>query len=306
MTKVLGGAERENGPTTPATEKGRITLSVSATNSAVNTRNDEAANHILREEISFVWCAVGQGVGAMRNRRCVAAQRRFTMAEDPEKEELRLLLAAARLEVAAAHAARETAEKDAFFSRMLSISSSSAADSSSGSDVARRGAPEPVASDLVRVFEGLPAAPSCVSQWAAFCALHKDSWEQPRGAKLDENRDIHPSVRILLATACSPELRVWSNEIAADNVARAEIRPDFSVTHQRDAALSLLGALVQVEVKLPQKLEAGVRQLACYLRRRVYKLCCELGALGGRLATACNCGWQRAVHAVLAQRDAAV
>ena len=82
----------------------------------------------------------------------------------------------------------------------------------------------------------------------------------------------------------SPELRVWSNEIAADNVARAEIRPDFSVTHQRDAALSLLGALVQVEVKLPQKLDAGVQQLACYLRRRVYKLCCERHARSERVA----------------------
>jgi hypothetical protein len=44
--------------------------------------------------------------------------------------------------------------------------------------------------------------------------------------------------------------------------------------------VSIIGALIIAEVKLPGDLNAAVRQTCAYLRRRVYKLCCERRARG--------------------------
>jgi hypothetical protein len=73
---------------------------------------------------------------------------------------------------------------------------------------------------------------------------------------------------------------VWGNVIAEDDVPCAKIRPDFSITHARDAAVSVIGALLAVEVKLLGNLDDAVTQTCAYLRRRVYKICCEREARG--------------------------
>jgi hypothetical protein len=75
-------------------------------------------------------------------------------------------------------------------------------------------------------------------------------------------------------------LRVWHDKPAPDDVKRAHVRPDFLLTDDRDAAASAVGALLVVEVKLPGDLNAAERQTRAYLRRRVYKLCCEADARG--------------------------
>jgi len=59
-----------------------------------------------------------------------------------------------------------------------------------------------------------------------------------------------------------------------------KVRPDFLLTHVRDASASTVGAAVVVEVKLPGCIGDAVVQLCAYLRRRVYKLCCERYARG--------------------------
>jgi hypothetical protein len=99
----------------------------------------------------------------------------------------------------------------------------------------------------------------------------------PAAAALDENADVHPAVEwVLRAAAVACGLRVWHERKTADCVEGAPVRPDFTLTGDRDAAPSTIGALVIVEAKLPGNLANAVKQVAAYLRRRVFRLCLEL------------------------------
>jgi hypothetical protein len=91
---------------------------------------------------------------------------------------------------------------------------------------------------------------------------------------------VHPTIAALLGALKPAGLRLWHDNFADDDVAAARIRPDFCATHVRDAAASTLGAALIVEVKLPGTLKLAARQARIYLRRRVYKICCERNERG--------------------------
>ena len=180
------------------------------------------------------------------------------------------------------------AEKEMFFIAMRAISSSSSSDTSSKVDVARRHAPEPNAAIIDRLLDDFPVCDegglfdegALFAAWAAFRARHIAEWQQPR-AKLRENRDVHPSIRWLLdAVVPHGMLRVWHDVAAPDDVRRAHVRPDFTLTVARDAAPSTIGALLFVEVKKPGFIVDAAYQACAFARRRVFKLCCEADARG--------------------------
>ena len=179
----------------------------------------------------------------------------------------------------AAEVAQRAAEMDDFLSRMRGICSSTASESSSNTDKERRGAPEPQQVPLAALLDGAEILPSAFSAaadaWAAFKTSHAHSWAPPPTAKVDENLHVHPTIARLLRPLVPPHLRLWCNVITVDDVGKAEVKPDFSFTHQRDAMLSLLGSVLLVEVKLPGALLHATRQAIAYARRRMFKLCCE-------------------------------
>ena len=182
----------------------------------------------------------------------------------------------------------EAALKETFFTRMLAISSSSAPDTPSKTDERRRGAPTPpsleVPDELLAEFFAEADDAAVAAAWAAFCARHAAVWRAPpAGPRLKENRDVHPSIAAVLDAVVPAGLRVWRDKSAPDDVASAHVRPDFTLTGVRDAAPSTIGALLFAEVKLPGALDAAAFQVRAYLRRRVYKLCCEADARGEAL-----------------------
>lgn len=207
------------------------------------------------------------------------------MASSLSVEELTSLLASANARADSERARAETLAKEVFFTSMRAISSSSAADTSSRSDVARRGAPEPCVDVGDVLNEGFPLSDETAvcDAWASFCARHAASWKRPKGAKVKENRDVHPTIQWLLEAivhAPSPALRVWHDAAAPDDIKRAHVRPDFTLTVLRDAAPSTIGAALFVEVKKPGHIDDAVCQACTYARRRVFKLCCEADARG--------------------------
>lgn len=177
---------------------------------------------------------------------------------------------------------RIAAEKGWFFALMMGMSSSASGDTASNTDATRRGAPEPIIVSEADFFRGFPdlAAADTQALWVAFGARHSATWKRPSRANLDENRDIHPSIFALLLVVASAFLRVWGNVFAEDDIDRAKIQPDFTATDVRDSSASTIGALIIIEVKLPGDLTRAVRQTCTYLRRRVYKTCCERDARG--------------------------
>jgi len=192
---------------------------------------------------------------------------------------------AERTRADAADARAEAAAKENFFTAMRSISSSASADTTSRTDTARRGAPEAEFEEGGDVLRG--AAPdvdegAVRAAWAVFLARHAASWRPPpAAAKLKENRHVHPTVGWLLdAVVPRGALRVWHDEPAPDDVKRAHVRPDFTVTLARDAAPSTIGAVLFVEVKKPRDIVNAAYQACAYARRRVFKLCCEADARG--------------------------
>ena len=177
---------------------------------------------------------------------------------------------------------RELANKRAFLALMLSISSACSGDTASHADEARQVAPLPQTVTLEAVLCALPPAPSPSETslaWKAFAHSHARMALSTR-RKLDENRDVHPTIRLLLSAALGQQLRLWCNALAEDDVAKAKIRPDFTVTHARDSIPSTIGALLLVEVKLPGELPAACAQARAYLRRSIFKRCSEADARG--------------------------
>jgi hypothetical protein len=188
----------------------------------------------------------------------------------------------AELGRANAELGRAKAEKNMFYARMMVISSSSSGDTSSGVDEARRGAPAPVIVSVDEFFTGFEAMEDETVRhlWRRCTTDLYTEWKAPTGATIDENRDIHPAVAAMLRALVPRWLRVWANFLAEDDIPCAEIRPDFTITHVCDAAVSVVGALLAVEVKLLGDLAAAITQTCAYLRRRVYKICCERDARG--------------------------
>ena len=101
---------------------------------------------------------------------------------------------------------------------------------------------------------------------------------------------MHPLLNSLLRAATPPQLRLWWERVAADDVPHAEAKPDFLVTRARDTQPSLLGAVAIVEVKLPGAIEKAVSQACAYMRRRIFKLVSESDARGEDLSSICTWG----------------
>ena len=185
----------------------------------------------------------------------------------------------------AAEAGAASAYKETFFTQMRAISSSSSADTASNTDEVRRGAPTAIEVSFDEVLGGTsPPELDVASMWASFAAKHSREWTARNtavAADLKEVRDVHPTVGMLLASVVpAEELRVFHDAFAEDDVAVGRIKPDFTVTHVRDSASSTVGGLILIEVKLPGDMVDALRQIRAYLRRRVYKLCCEKDARG--------------------------
>ena len=214
------------------------------------------------------------GYGAFADMRRASAERSRASAEASR--------ASAEASRASAEASRASSEKTVFYVRMMAISSSSSGDTPSDVDTTRRGAPTPVSVSEEAFFAGFPAVAMGAVQalWSNCTSLLFAEWKAPTGSTLDENRDVHPVVAAVLRALMPLGLRLWQNFIAEDDVPCAKIRPDFTVTHKRDAAVSVVGGLLAVEVKLLGELKKAVTQTCAYLRRRVYKICCEREARG--------------------------
>ena len=76
---------------------------------------------------------------------------------------------------------------------------------------------------------------------------HASTWEAPdRADSLREYQHMLPTISALLTAVTPRTLRVWGIAIAEDDIARAEIQPDFTVTHTRDSSPSTVGGLVFV------------------------------------------------------------
>jgi len=195
---------------------------------------------------------------------------------DPRVVQLEQELAATQARAAADRLAfegeRRVLEKSLFIERMQAISSSSSNESGSGTDVHRRGASSPETVPLDALLEGyaegtLRALPA----WKAAIAAQTYLPMQPE--RLDENRDLHPLVQpfFVAAVSATKSLKLWSNVVTADDIDKAEVKPDFTVTHIREALPSLLSACLLVEVKHPRKMSHAIEQTCSYLRRQVYK-----------------------------------
>jgi len=176
-------------------------------------------------------------------------------------------------------------DKRAFFDRFQGMASSGAADSPSDVDCARRGAPaqQPAASaDMLSAAPGADAEATAAA-WRRFLDAHAREWCAPLPlARFTENTHVHPTIARLLRTIVPPALRAWLRPTAADDVAAAEVEPDFVVTSARDATPALIAALIIVEVKLPGALATAESQARIYLRRRLFKICSDLDAHGER------------------------
>jgi hypothetical protein len=213
---------------------------------------------------------------------------KFAVAEAAREKEAagRLEAEAAREKEAAGRIAAEAAlaaeAKRGFFDRMLSISCSNAADSTNDSDAVRRGAPAASEVPLEELLADIQVEGQSVvadTAWAAFLQSHLRDWTVPRG-KLKENLHMHPTIKHLLSSLLPREFQLWCNVLTEDEESTAHIQPDFTVTHARDSLPSLFGAALLVEVKLPGNLVQACNQACCYMRRRIYKLCCESDARG--------------------------
>jgi hypothetical protein len=176
---------------------------------------------------------------------------------------------AARL--AAEARTREQAEKT-FTVKMMAISSSASGDTSKA-DTARRGAPVPTTStaDFMEPYPVVDPA-RVTDAWAAF-SKKLGEWTPP-DPPVREVSHVQPVVRMVLEAALgeSPrQLRYFKERVASDDIAVAEAKPDFLVTHAREARASLLGSALILEVKLPGKQGKAEQQARAYARRRVYK-----------------------------------
>ena len=191
---------------------------------------------------------------------------------------------AERARAGAERARADAAEKKAFVAKLDGIAASGS--ESSPADAERRGAPAPVTADEDAVALGMPALEEAEARasWARYVAVHAPvpaAAGAPRA--VEEVRNVQPVVARLslyAAGSAAEQLRVWLGKQAGDDNAAAAISPDQLWTHARDAAPSLIGALIIVEVKKPGGLRSAIAQAAKYLRRRVAALFHEADARG--------------------------
>ena len=190
--------------------------------------------------------------------------------------------AMAESKAAAAEEARDSAEEMRFVAELKAISTS-ASDATSHVNESRRDAPEPAVSTDT-VLESFPVLDEgvVVTAWNNFRAawgLRVPPSREPKGS---EARDVHPVIECMLQAclASRPDLRLHHDKVVHDDIAVATAKPDFTVTHARDAQSSLLGAVFMVEVKLPGGIDDAEVQARAYGRRRVYKLFKEARARG--------------------------
>jgi hypothetical protein len=89
---------------------------------------------------------------------------------------------------------------------------------------------------------------------------------------LAEVAGVHPVVGAFLQAALPVDKRLWRDVITPDSIGEQEMKPDFTVTDARDRSASLLGAVLLVEVKLPDDLRGAIVQAGNFGRRRLFRL----------------------------------
>ena len=171
----------------------------------------------------------------------------------------------------------DAAWKATFISLLDGMAASS---ESSPGDVERRRAPAPVLAAMEAVVAGTSplVQEAAAAAWLAYRSEHAPA---SRG-HTSEVRGVQPIVARLArcAAGAAGELRQWLGKTADDDTAPAAVAPDQLWSHARDAAPSMLGALLIVEVKKPGNLASAVAQAAKYLRRRIAALFHEADARG--------------------------
>ena len=178
-----------------------------------------------------------------------------------------------------AERARADAGWKANFISLLDGMAASGSESSPG-DVERRRAPAPVLATLEAVVAGTSplVQEAAAAAWLAYRSEHAPASRR----HTSEVRGVQPIVARLArcAAGAACELRQWLGKTADDDTAPAAAAPDQLWSHARDAAPSMLGALLIVEVKKPRNLASAVAQAAKYLRRRIAALFHEADARG--------------------------
>ena len=169
---------------------------------------------------------------------------------------------------------REVALKLAFMSSMSGICAS-ASGAGCSADVARRGCPDPVATPLSVVLDGVPVVGKRVvrARWAVFCDYY-EKWCGVPCSPVREIRHVQPVIRLMLEAAAgeTPKHKLWHGMTASDEINMKEIAPDFCFTRLREAMLCVVAVIFAVEVKLPNNLRDAWQQAMCYGRRRVFQL----------------------------------
>jgi len=230
----------------------------------------------------------------------VLALRRELAAAEASRAAAEASRAAAEASRAAAEAQRDASEaaraadllashKAVFFLNMRIMSSqASKLSPSSGQrlEVAHQSDAELDAVLGAPLEEGAEEDGALVLAWGRACATLRGAWSRvaPRSA-VSETAHVHPVMKAVLAEALPPSTRLWHDVIAPDDIPFDEARPDFVVAHARDARPSLLGSIVLVEVKRggQGQLRKACLQVANYMSRRMYRLCCERDARGEAL-----------------------
>jgi hypothetical protein len=190
---------------------------------------------------------------------------------------------------AVALAKAEAAFKGTFVAKLEGMSGSASESNASGggSDVARRGAPAPVEAPVDEVLSALQPdqrLPLGVL-WNKFKELVASLPQPLLHENVREVVHVHPVVKAAFDAALQRgcKLRIWHDIITADSIPVQEMKPDFVVTHERDAQPSVIGALLLGEVKLPDDLETAVAQACNMGRRRMLRLFREADRRGDDL-----------------------
>ena len=155
----------------------------------------------------------------------------------------------------------------------LAASASESNVSGGGSDGARRGLAPAVETGADLVLPGSAVSRTALrSMWSTALSLLEELPQPLLKPPLAEVASVHPVVAAFLQAALPADKRLWRDVITPDSIDAQEMKPDFTVTDLRDRSASLLGAVLLVEVKLPDNLRGAIVQGSNFGRRRLFRL----------------------------------
>ena len=217
-----------------------------------------AAELATAKAVAAVELATAKAVAAVELAAVKAASAAELAAAQSASAEM---LAESRRELAASH-------KNMFFVMLDGMSA--AASERSSADVSRRGAPKPTLAHAKALLAVFPLIPDSVvaAAWEGYRRTHSTLHEA--GKKFTEVSHVQPIISRLIRYAGGHEMLLHEfvgkvpDEISVDS-----IEPDHTLTAARDLLPNLLGAVVQIEDKLPGDLNRAVSQVLKYGRRRI-------------------------------------